>query len=255
MTEQLPGDSVTRLVGKDGVPRIRDVDLGRVLEMARPRDIRKVIERYLREGKLNDSDVGATVARTQNSGAAPRAHTEYHLTEEAALFVAAKSDMPRGTATMKMLIAAFEELRRQQGMVSRMLEHYFQDAPRQMQERLFSPLIIALTKLRGEDVDRHNPPWARRLACWVYEWSLKAAGQQQHRRLLNPEPHGTKVDYAWLSDAGLRAAERVIQTGIDISIASLDWSDWRSKMDLIFSTKPVQMQIMAPIRALPERRG
>lgn len=48
-------------------PRVLDEELGRRLGFARPRDIRKLIERPISDGILNDSDIRATVARVVES--------------------------------------------------------------------------------------------------------------------------------------------------------------------------------------------
>ena len=252
-----------------GVQRIRDVDLGKVLGLARPTDIRRNIEKYLKDGKLNDSDVIAQRALRvierpdqQDSKCPPvqRPVTEYWLTEEAALFVGGRSDAPNATKIMRMLIAAFEELRRQNGAISHVLEFYFQAAPAQLKERPFRELIRALLKLRSRDPQKKgtdgpsgNPPWGPLLASWIYQWSLKAYGQQEHRRKVNPCPSGSKVDYGWLTGDGLESCKRVIQTGTDFAKSLDSWEDWKYRMELAFGTKTIHMQLPAPPQAIPKR--
>lgn len=41
----------------NGELRVRDIELGKFLGMAKPANIRQTIAKYLREKKLNDSDV------------------------------------------------------------------------------------------------------------------------------------------------------------------------------------------------------
>jgi site-specific DNA-cytosine methylase len=90
-------------------PRIRDIDLAEKLGYARPRDIRKLIERLLKDGRLKDVKVCATVAQT--SGGRPG--KEYHLTRNQALKVAAHADTNIADIGMRMLRP--DELARCQG--------------------------------------------------------------------------------------------------------------------------------------------
>ena len=50
-------------LGEDEEPHIQDIELGTKLGYERPRDIRKLIERLVRDEKLNDVHQRATVAR------------------------------------------------------------------------------------------------------------------------------------------------------------------------------------------------
>lgn len=79
------------VVGEDDVPRVRDLDLGERLGFSRPRDFRKLVERLVRDGILNDIDCRATVARAK-MGHGWREVTEYHLTERGALKAIVKSE-------------------------------------------------------------------------------------------------------------------------------------------------------------------
>lgn len=246
-----------------GVQRMRDVDLGRVLGMKQPANIRQTIAKYVREKKLNDYDVVTQRVMNIPSGqdkshnpAFGREIAEYWLTEEACLFVGGRSDAPESTKIMRMLIAAFEELRRQNGFVSKVLSDYFLTAPAQLKDRLFSGLIRELISLRKETIVG-NPAWGPLLANLVYEWSLKAHGQQAYRRKLNPRPNGSKVDYVWLSGEGLGACKHVIQTGIDFarscSKANESWEEWKYRMELTFGTRIVQLQLPNPFATKPKR--
>lgn len=243
-----------------GVQRMRDVDLGRVLGMRQPANIRQTIAKYLREKKLNDSDVvtqRVIIGSVAEKGTPGRKQLdEYWLTEEACLFVGGRSDAPESTKIMRMLIAAFEELRRQNGLISKVLSDYFLTAPAQLKDRLFSGLIRELISLRKETIVG-NPAWGPLLASLVYEWSLKAHGQQEHRRKLNPHPNGSKVDYVWLSGEGLVACKHVIQTGVDFAKscakANESWDDWKYRMELAFGTRIVQLQLPNPFTKAPKK--
>jgi hypothetical protein len=87
----------------DGEPRIRDVVLAERLGYQRPRKVRDLVERMLREKKLNDVVVCPTAGQT--SGGRPG--SEYHLTEAQALKVAAKSETETADQILDLLIEVF----------------------------------------------------------------------------------------------------------------------------------------------------
>lgn len=96
-------------------PRILDLDLGERLGYERPRDIRKLIERLVRDKKLNDVHVCATVARTQMPAPGGMRETvvdEYWLTEAQALLVAAKSETVKADAILAEMIYVYMLARR-----------------------------------------------------------------------------------------------------------------------------------------------
>ncbi|MGB0956605.1 MAG: hypothetical protein ACPGZP_11500 [Panacagrimonas sp.] len=96
-------------VSGDGEPMVRDLDLAERLGFERPRDIRKLITRLLRDGFLNDSEVRATVAQTSKVGGRPG--TEYHLTETACFLVTMKSETAIANAVCRQLVEVFQAYR------------------------------------------------------------------------------------------------------------------------------------------------
>lgn len=236
----------------DGTPRCRDTDLGKFLGYSRPRDIRKQIESAMAAGLLNDSDIRAVVARVP-TGVASVEVTEYWLTEEAALFVAARAETATGAEVLKSLIVAYEAARYASKRVTKILELCFQNEPRSVQP-MFSRLIGAIVRMRGEQDGPANPAWARGLASMVYRWAFgddNGDAQQRLRRSLNPNPCGSSVDYGFCTDEGLQHLNRVIQAGEDYAAISSDWADWRSKMEHRFEGRPLQITFMAMIPKLP----
>lgn len=91
-------------------PRIRDIDLGERLRYANPIDIRKLIRRLLSDGKLNDFEVFATVAKTSEQGGRPA--TEYWLSEAATLKIVAKSETAIADAILDDVIRVYMLARR-----------------------------------------------------------------------------------------------------------------------------------------------
>ena len=85
VTKNEAGLTVRNDIG-DKTPRVHDLDLAKRLGIARPRDIRKTIERHLDAGNLTDEGTCATVAHVRGNVV-----TEYWLDEASALFVASQS--------------------------------------------------------------------------------------------------------------------------------------------------------------------
>lgn len=93
----------------DGEPRMRDLDIGTKIGLAQPRDIRKLIKRYIKSGDLQGVDVRATVARTQmpTGGFRETPVDEFWLTEEQALFLVAKSETAAANKLTREVIHVF----------------------------------------------------------------------------------------------------------------------------------------------------
>ena len=92
----------------DPLPRVRDLELAEHLEFARPRAIRDLIQRLIKDGKLKDSDICRTVRQNDGPG---RPATEYWLTEAQALKVVAKSETARADAILDEVIRVFIAVR------------------------------------------------------------------------------------------------------------------------------------------------
>jgi hypothetical protein len=110
VTKSLEIDGWTVRVDEDDTPRVLDVVLAEHLGYERPRDVRKLIERLKNGQNLADSEVCATVSRTSAKGGRPA--TEYWLTEEQALYVAAKSETTKADAILKQIIRVFVAARK-----------------------------------------------------------------------------------------------------------------------------------------------
>lgn len=97
-------------------PRILDEELGRRLGFARPRDIRKLIDRLVKDGKLSDIRISATVARYESRPGIwqERVVNEYWLTEHQALKVIARSETAIADAILDEVIQVFRAVLRGQ---------------------------------------------------------------------------------------------------------------------------------------------
>lgn len=87
-------------------PLVKDLELARWLGFGTDYKIRDLISRWSNEL----GEVFTTAVKTSERGGRPG--REYHLTEEQALFIAAKSETPRATQILKAMIAVFMEARR-----------------------------------------------------------------------------------------------------------------------------------------------
>jgi hypothetical protein len=96
-------------------PRILDEELGKRLGFARPRDIRKLIDRLVKDEKLRDIRMRATASRIELRRGVHRDQVvnEYWLTERQALKVIAKSETAIADAILDEVIDVFIAVRNQ----------------------------------------------------------------------------------------------------------------------------------------------
>jgi hypothetical protein len=134
-------------------PLARDLDLAAWLGYERPRDIRKLIERH-----ADALGVCATVAQTSGpDGGRP---TEvYLLREDQVLYLVAKSETPRASELLKMMIQVFIAARR--GLLQPGLDRESLKA-----ELLadLAPLVVAAVKDRAATDNRRTAKELRQLA-------------------------------------------------------------------------------------------
>ena len=98
-----------RLDFADGAARMRDEEFARMLRYERPRDIRKLIARLQKAGKLQGIHVRATVARTSmpNGGSREISVDEFWLTEREALLVATQSETAEAWTLTTLIVDVF----------------------------------------------------------------------------------------------------------------------------------------------------
>jgi phage antirepressor YoqD-like protein len=106
-SQPLAGQLVPSTV--EGEARIRDVDLATRLGFAQPRDVRKLIQRWLPD--LTRMGVCATVAQTPGL-AGGRPATEFYLNRKQAIFITAKSETAEATEITIQIIEAFDAYER-----------------------------------------------------------------------------------------------------------------------------------------------
>ncbi|HMZ02358.1 MAG TPA: hypothetical protein PLU79_22115 [Burkholderiaceae bacterium] len=89
---------------------MQDLDIGRILDLAKPHNIKPTIEKY-------SDDIGEVFCQHQktSSVAGGRPGLAYYLTEEQALFIAAKCRTKAAAAQLKRLIAVYMAARQGNG--------------------------------------------------------------------------------------------------------------------------------------------
>lgn len=147
----------------------------------------------------------------------------------------------------------------------RLLEAHFPELPGPTVP-LFSDLIEALLRRFGWVPTRcyptktprrseSAPPWAKRLAEWVYEWAIRVDGQQKHRRIKNPAASGGSPrypDHSMFAGATKDAVREVLLSGVAIARSAASWEDWRMRMELAYGTRSIQTALMVPMLASRE---
>lgn len=147
----------------------------------------------------------------------------------------------------------------------RLLEAHFPELPGPTVP-LFSDLIEALLRRFGWVPTRcyptktprrseSAPPWAKRLAEWVYEWAIRVDGQQKHRRIKNPAASGGSPrypDHSMFAGATKDAVREVLLSGVAIARSAASWEDWRMRMELAYGTRSIQTALMVPMLAARE---
>lgn len=118
-----------------------------------------------------------------------------------------------------------------------LVEQCFRALP-EKQATLFEPLIDALRRLarNSSGGTGGTPPWARLIACWIYEWTWKQHKKELRRR--NPkQDDGTLIwrDYDALTEEGRRLVTITIGMACFAAHESTSWQQWREKMETHFT--------------------
>lgn len=91
-------------------PRVLDIRLAKALGFAQSRNIRQVIERYLRELE-GYAEICTTAVQNDDPLGRGRPGKEYWLTEEQALLICMRSDAPRAKEVRAEIITVFQAWR------------------------------------------------------------------------------------------------------------------------------------------------
>ena len=143
-----------RLQYQDGEPMIQDLELAQRLGYERPRAIRDLIKRLLREEKLNRNNIRRTVEQSQ--GEAGRPSEVFYLDEFAAIKVTTKSEAANADEITNEVIRVFIDAKRGKRPSSRAVDPVIAKA---RQASALMATYLSIGKMLGTDV-----PMARAIA-------------------------------------------------------------------------------------------
>lgn len=154
-------------------PRVLDVELARRAGMTRPRDVRVVIARAIKDGSFRENE-HFTISRfeTAKSPEAPRkrgrtADIEYWLTEAGALKLMTRLRTPTADAMVDDMIRVYREALRQLRDVSATLPIPVIGAPGTVEEYL--------DRLPPNGMVRDNPLWVKE-----FKRNIRRVADKQH---------------------------------------------------------------------------
>lgn len=224
----------------DGVTRIRDLDLAQRLGYKRPHDIRELIGRLLKDGKLNDSEVLRTVRKTQGGG---RPGQEFWLTRPQALKVAAKSETEPADALLDEMIRVFE-LVIDGGLVARvpipyLLEQVLLLKPAEHENTWPPEFVRAICTLYRKRWDGGvQPQWMSGVYSRLYGILItKTALAELKRR--NPDPRFRSNHHQYLQPDVRERLLREIPVLIALAEQSLDHRDFWERVEFKYLKKPM----------------
>lgn len=228
----------------EGEHRIRDVELGQWLGLAKPANIRAQIRSMLDREILSDSDL--TRAVCQANDVAGRSYTEFYLGEEAAIMVAARSTTAKGKKFARQLARMFLALDSARRDVEQLKALCFTRELSNNEKQLFIPLLELLAQARGEDPQTRSYPWGPWVGQLVYACAEGHIGElQKFRREINPECRHR--DYNHMTEAQQQNFRRVLAVAeafADLCAKSGEGlGRWRELMLSRYDKQPLQLTI------------
>lgn len=250
------GGRKVRTAGTHDAPLFCAADVCAVLEIS---DVSDACERL-------DGDELASIAvpaKNSHTGVQGRLYKTTYVTESGLFSLILGSRKPEAKKFKKWITSEVLPAIRKHGFydalladsekrAALLLTEIFPNLPGRAKP-IFSELIASLLRLRGEVGTSGNPPWARGLARTIYGWAIPVVGEQSFRRTRNPAPNGSRVDYSMLNDVALERVKRVAEHGSVMARVSIDWDDWRTKMEIAFGSKAVQLPMLVPMLASPRK--
>jgi hypothetical protein len=228
----------------DKIPRVRDVDLGEKLGLARPSDIRATIKQHAKDLK----DFGVIGQRPQTSGRlGGRPAVEFWLNKDQAIFVAGRSDTEVGRKTYKLLVKAFGVF--EQMVIARippMLRAEF--GP--WSKTWHTDLMKELCTLKGEVFTGRHPRWCARMNSVIYECLL---GRDVYAELKaqNPAPARGHNHHQFITPEYRETFEKQLGIVTALAATSISLADLEDKLRLLYQKKPLQLPLWAARRPTP----
>lgn len=226
----------------DGEPRVRDVDVGIMLGMAKPENIRTTIQKYADD--LSDFGVLTRCVITPEGGGRPA--KEYWLTKDQALFVCGRSDTELGRKTYKLLVKAFGVfLRQSQVIVPPILQADYRPWEKTWQD----DIARLLCELHGSVFTGRQPRWVGKHYGEIYECLLGAEAYADLKRR-NPKPAKGHNHHSLISEHLIERFRAQLSVVEALLRCSDSLSDFRTNLRRNFKGAPLQLPLSIP--ALPK---
>lgn len=222
----------------DKVPRVRDIDLGQRLGLARPSDIRATIKSHIEIL----SGLGVLGRRPQTSGKlGGRPTVEYWLSKEQALYVASKSETEAGKRTLLMLVKAFSAF---EHLLNERLPPFIRAEFGQWGKVWRDELMVELCKLRGEIFTGKHPRWCARMNSTIYECLL---GKELYAELKarNPKPAKGHNHHQLIDEAYREAFDKQLGSVMLLAESSCSLADLEDRLRLVYQKRPMQLPLWA----------
>lgn len=183
----IEGEGYTTYRNQRGEEVMLDLDIAKVLELADPHKIRPLIVKYRNEL----GEVSARRAET-SSPTGGRPGLACYLTEEQALFIAAKCRTKAATAQLKRLIAVYMAARQGNGAAAVAMAQGNGDSPAEVLEEVKVPRLMLnelVAELRaGREESQANREERRATLNLIMQVTQRLAGPQQPVPALAPVP-------------------------------------------------------------------
>jgi hypothetical protein len=227
----------------DGDGRVRDVDVGKMLGMARPEDIRRTIAKYAED--LNDFGILARRAII-HEGAGRRA-SEYWLNKDQALFICGRSDTELGRKTYKLLVKAFGAFLRGAAAVN--VPPILQADFRPWEKTWQDEIARLLCDLNGSVFTGRQPRWVGKHYGEIYECLL---GKDAYAELKarNPKPAKGHNHHSLIADHLIDRFRAQLSVVEALLRCSDSLADFRANLRRNFKGAPLQLPL-AGMRSLP----
>jgi len=247
VTSQFLGLDVATGGFPDAVSRVQDLTLGEWLGLDRPRTLRDNVKAAVRAGIFNDSDLCRTERQRQEVGmVAPITVTEYWLTQEQALFFAARSDTPKGAAVLKALIEVFLQAQSKAHHLTWIERRVLQLENRSEWSRLWDNEVLEpLARIGGVSVrvagNRINP-WFLGHIGRIYELILGRETIEEIRRR-NPAPVKGSNHHQLLEEKLREAVGDSVRLVAAIARTSQSMDQFWNRMQVQFNAGPLQLEL------------
>lgn len=221
----------------DKTPRVHDLDLAKRLGIARPRDIRKTIERHLDAGNLTDEGTCATVAHVRGNVV-----TEYWLDEASALFVASQSGTEKAIAITKEVIAVFIAARN--GTLAPVTHLLLADVASEWQPMWKRELQDEFCEIYGKPKTKRPPRFLAGVQSLIYKRIAGGDTYAEMKRRIPDPKHGANL-HQLFNDKARGGFEGQLAVVLGILRTSHNPRDFWARFNFLYTDRPMQLPLGA----------